>query len=128
MLLTRSDKTFPDYFETLFSIAQCPEVPVISIDGPTASGKGTLAARVAQRLGYHYLDSGALYRVTAHAALAQGLLLRPIGRTLYWMPPYVLDEEAAQHLLTGVTRVMDQLLPHASHAATAAGGLEPGLA
>lgn len=62
------------------------------------------------------------------AALAQGLLLRPIGRTLYWMPPYVLDEEAAQHLLTGVTRVMDQLLPHASHAATAAGGLEPGLA
>jgi 3-phosphoshikimate 1-carboxyvinyltransferase len=68
-------KTFPDYFETLFSIAQCPEVPVISIDGPTASGKGTLAARVAQRLGYHYLDSGALYRVTAHAALAQGLAL-----------------------------------------------------
>ena len=68
-------KTFPDYFETLFDIAQCDQVPVISIDGPTASGKGTLAARVAQALGYHYLDSGALYRVTAHAAILQGLAL-----------------------------------------------------
>ena len=68
-------KTFPDYFETLFSIARPKAVPVISIDGPTASGKGTLAARVAEQLGYHYLDSGALYRVTAHAAVLQGLAL-----------------------------------------------------
>ena len=36
--------------------------PVIAIDGPSASGKGTVAQRVAQRLGFHYLDSGALYR------------------------------------------------------------------
>lgn len=43
--------------------------PVIAIDGPSASGKGTVAALVAQRLGYHYLDSGALYRLTALAAL-----------------------------------------------------------
>jgi len=50
-------------------------VPVICIDGPTASGKGTLASRVAQSLGYHYLDSGALYRVTAYAALQKGLSL-----------------------------------------------------
>jgi 3-phosphoshikimate 1-carboxyvinyltransferase len=48
-------------------------VPVICIDGPTASGKGTLAAAVAHRLGYHYLDSGALYRLTALAARQQGL-------------------------------------------------------
>ena len=63
-------KTFPDYFETLFSVAAptAPHVPVICIDGPTASGKGTLAAEVAHRLGYHYLDSGALYRVTGLAA------------------------------------------------------------
>ena len=66
-------KTFPEYFETLFAVAQCQQVPVISIDGPTASGKGTLAALVAQHLGYHYLDSGALYRVTAHAAVLRGL-------------------------------------------------------
>ncbi|MDO4683437.1 MAG: (d)CMP kinase [Lautropia sp.] len=40
-------------------------VPVIAIDGPTASGKGTIAVRVAERLGFHYLDSGALYRLVA---------------------------------------------------------------
>ncbi|MEY2802152.1 MAG: hypothetical protein RL513_1737 [Pseudomonadota bacterium] len=72
-------KTFPDYFEALFSVARTApqQVPVICIDGPTASGKGTLASQVAQRLGYHYLDSGALYRITALAALRAGLALEP---------------------------------------------------
>ena len=70
-------KTFPDYFEALFSVTHASphNIPVICIDGPTASGKGTLASRVAQALGYHYLDSGALYRVTAYAALKAGLSL-----------------------------------------------------
>jgi 3-phosphoshikimate 1-carboxyvinyltransferase len=70
-------KTFPDYFEALFSVSQAQpgQIPVICVDGPTASGKGTLAARVAERLGYHYLDSGALYRVTALAARQAGLTL-----------------------------------------------------
>ncbi len=68
-------KTFPDYFEALFALSHAANVPVICIDGPTASGKGTLAAMVAQHLGYHYLDSGALYRVTAFAALQAGLAL-----------------------------------------------------
>jgi len=70
-------KTFPDYFEALFSVAHAntQNIPVICIDGPTASGKGTLASRVAQALGYHYLDSGTLYRVTAYAALKAGLSL-----------------------------------------------------
>ena len=70
-------KTFPDYFETLFSVAHtsAPLVPVICVDGPTASGKGTLASELAHRLGYHYLDSGALYRVTAYAARRAGLEL-----------------------------------------------------
>ena len=66
-------KTFPDYFETLFSVAEAADVPVICIDGPTASGKGTLAAEVARLLGYHYLDSGSLYRVTGLAARRAGL-------------------------------------------------------
>ncbi|WP_440533794.1 bifunctional 3-phosphoshikimate 1-carboxyvinyltransferase/cytidylate kinase [Variovorax sp. YR566] len=66
-------KTFPDYFETLFSVAEAAEVPVICIDGPTASGKGTLAAEVARLLGYHYLDSGSLYRVTGLAMRRAGL-------------------------------------------------------
>ena len=48
-------------------------IPVIAIDGPSASGKGTVAQRVAQALGYHYLDSGAIYRITALAALRHGI-------------------------------------------------------
>jgi cytidylate kinase len=43
-------------------------IPVIAIDGPSASGKGTIAAIVAQRLGFHYLDSGALYRIVGLVA------------------------------------------------------------
>ncbi|HEU0204979.1 MAG TPA: (d)CMP kinase [Burkholderiaceae bacterium] len=46
--------------------------PVITIDGPTASGKGTVAERVAAALGLHYLDSGALYRLVALRALETG--------------------------------------------------------
>ncbi len=46
--------------------------PVITIDGPTASGKGTVAHKVADKLGYHYLDSGALYRLTALMAIRRG--------------------------------------------------------
>lgn len=53
------------------SIASNP-VPVIAIDGPTASGKGTVAQRVAAVLGFHYLDSGALYRLVALQALRSG--------------------------------------------------------
>jgi 3-phosphoshikimate 1-carboxyvinyltransferase len=70
-------KTFPDYFETLFSLtrARTSDIPVICIDGPTASGKGTLASRTASQLGYHYLDSGALYRLTAYAAGRAGVAL-----------------------------------------------------
>jgi CMP/dCMP kinase len=48
-------------------------IPVIAIDGPTASGKGTVAAKVAERLGYHLLDSGALYRLTALSAMRAGI-------------------------------------------------------
>lgn len=48
-------------------------IPVIAIDGPTASGKGTIAHRVAQVLGWAVLDSGALYRLTALAIQQQGL-------------------------------------------------------
>ncbi len=68
-------KTFPDYFETLFGVvtAKAEDIPVITIDGPTASGKGTLADEVAKALGFEVLDSGALYRVTGLAARRAGL-------------------------------------------------------
>jgi 3-phosphoshikimate 1-carboxyvinyltransferase len=63
-------KTFPDYFEAMFALVQTDPacIPVLCVDGPTASGKGTLAAQLATQLGYHLLDSGALYRITALAA------------------------------------------------------------
>ena len=48
-------------------------IPVIAIDGPTASGKGTVAQQVAEKLGFHYLDSGSLYRLAALAALREGI-------------------------------------------------------
>ena len=67
-------KTFPDYFEALFERVQTDvdNIPVLCIDGPTASGKGTLSSHVAQRLGYHLLDSGALYRLVGLAAERAG--------------------------------------------------------
>ncbi|MES2979801.1 MAG: bifunctional 3-phosphoshikimate 1-carboxyvinyltransferase/cytidylate kinase [Pseudomonadota bacterium] len=70
-------KTFPDYFEALFAVsrADVADIPVICIDGPTASGKGTLAALAAHKLGFHYLDSGALYRLTAFASTKAGIAL-----------------------------------------------------
>jgi len=69
------DKTFPGYFDALFGVARAEpaNVPVLTVDGPTASGKGTLAAALAGRLGYHHLDSGALYRATALRALRLGV-------------------------------------------------------
>jgi 3-phosphoshikimate 1-carboxyvinyltransferase len=66
-------KTFPDYFAAFASVTQA--VPVIAIDGPSASGKGTVAQRVAEKLGYHYLDSGALYRLLAVAAQRDGIAI-----------------------------------------------------
>jgi cytidylate kinase len=50
------------------------EIPVIAIDGPSASGKGTIAKRVAEELGYHYLESGALYRLIALVSLREAIL------------------------------------------------------
>jgi cytidylate kinase len=53
-------------------MSKAKPIPVIAIDGPTASGKGTVAQRVAERLGWHYLDSGSLYRIAALAAVRAG--------------------------------------------------------
>lgn len=64
-------KTFPDYFECFAGVTKAASV--IAIDGPSASGKGTVAARVAAELGFAYLDSGALYRLTALAAQRVGV-------------------------------------------------------
>ncbi|MGA1273427.1 MAG: 3-phosphoshikimate 1-carboxyvinyltransferase [Burkholderiaceae bacterium] len=65
-------KTYPEFFEAFADVC-AQAVPVVAIDGPTASGKGTVAALLAQRLGFHYLDSGAIYRLLALASQDQGL-------------------------------------------------------
>ncbi|MEY4562426.1 MAG: 3-phosphoshikimate 1-carboxyvinyltransferase [Pseudomonadota bacterium] len=108
-------KTFPDYFETFFDVVQAKteDIPVITIDGPTASGKGTLASAVAQSIGYHFLDSGALYRATALAALragasetdeaaltalAAGLKLRFVAHKIWLGADEVSDELRQEHV------------------------------
>ena len=70
-------KTYPGYFSDFFARvrARPEDVPVITIDGPTASGKGTIAAALAAALGFQQLDSGALYRVAALAAIEHGVAL-----------------------------------------------------
>lgn len=62
-------------FESCINYGVAPEIPVITIDGPTASGKGTVAQRVAKTLGFHLLDSGALYRLVALDAIQQNIAL-----------------------------------------------------
>lgn len=68
-------KTWPDYFESLFAASKAglASIPVLAIDGPTASGKGTLASAVAAALGYVLLDSGAVYRAAAIASFTAGI-------------------------------------------------------
>lgn len=55
------------------------DVPVITLDGPSGAGKGTIAHLLADRLGWHFLDSGALYRVTGQACLVEGVSLEEEG-------------------------------------------------
>jgi len=62
-------KTFPDYFERFAGVTRRLDVPVVTVDGPAASGKGTVAEMVARRLGWHLLESGALYRLAGLAAI-----------------------------------------------------------
>ncbi len=81
-------KTFPEFFDRLADVAVPDPVPVVAIDGPGASGKGTVARMVAEALGFRYLDSGSIYRVAALAARRAGLDLD--------------DEKAVAVLATGL--------------------------
>ena len=57
------------------------QAPVIAVDGPSGVGKGTLCRSLAERLGYHLLDSGSLYRLTALAAM---LAFIPLTHSVFW--------------------------------------------
>lgn len=95
-------------------------IPVIAIDGPSASGKGTVAERVARALGFHYLDSGALYRVVALAAeraevppqdearlakLARGLAVRFDNGEIYLAGEPVTDAIRAEAVSAAASHV-----------------------
>ncbi|WP_305809666.1 (d)CMP kinase [Sulfuricella sp. T08] len=97
-----------------------PEIPVIAIDGPSASGKGTVAQLVAQALNFHYLDSGALYRLLALAAgrhgvsfdeeeglvrLAEGLVIRFEGNEVWLDGAQVGDAIRTEECGNGASRI-----------------------
>ena len=105
--------------------AAAAAAPVIAIDGPTASGKGTVAERVAAALGFHYLDSGALYRLVALRALRTGCppddatTLTALARSLqprFGAGSIVLDgEDVSRAIRTEeVSRLASQVAVHAS--------------
>jgi cytidylate kinase len=75
---------------------------VIAIDGPSASGKGTVAQRVAKQLGYHFLDSGALYRLTALAAMRAGVALEDEAGVAGVAASLPAEFEGERILLAGV--------------------------
>ena len=99
-------KTFPDYFDMFKQVTQT--VPVIAIDGPSASGKGTVAQRVATALGMHYLDSGALYRLLGLAAQKRGIALEAEDQLAELAGEVDIRFEGADIWLDGV-RVGDEL-------------------
>ncbi len=87
--------------------------PVITIDGPSGSGKGTISQTLAEQLGWHYLDSGALYRLLAYAALQQSValddedgLVALAGRL---SESYQLPTRDKPHILLGGVDVGDAL-------------------
>ena len=75
--------------------------PVIAIDGPTASGKGTVASLVAQQLGFHYLDSGALYRLVALASEKQGINVQNASELGLLVPKLFISFKNSQIFLNG---------------------------
>ena len=75
--------------------------PVIAIDGPTASGKGTVASLVAQKLGFHYLDSGALYRLVALASEQEGIDAQKGSELGLLVPKLLISFKSNQVILNG---------------------------
>jgi len=82
-------------------------IPVIAIDGPTASGKGSVAARVARALGWHYLDSGAIYRVLALAGLQRGIALEDETSLAALAPQLEVRFEGEAIYIDGVEASLD---------------------
>ncbi len=119
-------KTFPDYFETLFGVVKvdAADIPVITIDGPTASGKGTLADGTAKALGFGVLDSGALYRVTGLAARRAGLDLDDGAAVAAIVPTLELSFRDG-HIFLGAEDVTARLRAEATGLLASQGAVHP---
>ena len=78
-----------------------PELPLIALDGPSGVGKSTTAKRVAARLGWDYLDTGAMYRSVALAALGAGITTGDRARLGALLPSIRLEQGAGRFLLNG---------------------------
>ena len=104
-------KTYPDYFEALFALARTDvaSIPVIAIDGPSGSGKGTLASAVAQKLGYQLLDSGLVYRAVALLSLRKGIATDDAVALTQLASNLGLSFDAAGQALLDGEDVTDQL-------------------
>jgi len=74
-------------------------IPVLTIDGPSGAGKGTVSRAVARQLGWHYLDSGAIYRSLAIAALKSNINVQNIAEVVDIARAMVLDFECAEELV-----------------------------
>lgn len=101
-------------------------IPVIAIDGPAASGKGTIAGRVAKALGFHYLDSGALYRLATLAALKAGISLDDAQALEFTASRLAPVFEAGRILLDGAD-VTQAIRSEAVSAATSKVAAVPGV-
>lgn len=75
--------------------------PVITIDGPAGAGKGTIACLLAEKLGWHMLDSGAIYRVAALAALRQGVGLQDEAALAAMIPTLQIEFKQGEAWLDG---------------------------
>ncbi|NBC22214.1 MAG: (d)CMP kinase [Gammaproteobacteria bacterium] len=114
----------------MLAVTDAPEAaggaaPVIAIDGPSGSGKGTVAALVAQRLGWHLLDSGALYRIVACEALDRGLDLDEAGTLAAMARALDIRFDAGGVRVDGRDRTQDLRTEAASDGASRVAALQP---
>jgi len=104
---------------------QAGAAPVIAIDGPSGSGKGTVAALVAERLGWHLLDSGALYRIVACEALDRGLDLDEADTLAAMARALDIRFDARGVRVDGRDRTQDLRTEAASDGASRVAALQP---
>ncbi len=113
-------KTFPDYFAVLDTLRSTPmndqPLHVIAIDGPAGSGKSTIAKALARRLNLDYLDTGAMYRAVAFAAISQGIDPADADRVVEMTRSVRIDVSEAGVIVDGIDATTEIRGPEVSEA------------